>query len=167
MLTGTASANCIEVIPFGSPVLAIKGKVEAVIPLKESSVRADIFIPAEAFCFGNELSILQGASLIYQFLFNKLVQINIYLLSDTPTLIKWAESAYGEAVKTKDFYSKPKAVKLIWDRPGRRVIYSLQPGKGEVAEYLTVKSLRHDDLIEKYQKDHEEFPEGGGGPVMR
>lgn len=166
LLQSTATANCIEIIPYGSPVSAIKARTEASRSLGKSSVRSDIFVPVEELCNGSELEILRGASVLYIFLFNKLVHINIYLLSDAPKLIDWVERFYGEAVKAKDFYSQPTAGKLVWDRPGKNIIYSIKPGKGEVSELLAIKSISHENLFNKFHNYMEKIQGAGGGLLL-
>ena len=83
-------------------------------------------------------------------------------LSESPILVNWAESIYGEKEKKpRSFYAKKPNTAWVWDNFNAVVFYSIAPDYEGVVESIVIQSRRHQRYFEKFSKEEEKLLQGG------
>jgi len=152
-LIGSVHARCnLELFRFGSSYGEIEKQLGN-IPKTSASNEHRLFMPAERIC--KEERNLDGSPVFFMFADDKLVQIVVsrYTIyeQEEPSLIKWAESIYGEKEnKPKSFYAKKPDASFYWDSFNSLTHYFIENDESGFRENVIIESRRHKKLIEKF-----------------
>jgi len=100
-----------------------------------------------------------GAHIIMIFLYDKLVELNLYKFiesGDNPGLIYWAESVYGEKnPKPPSFYEPEPSAFWFWRGLDSTASYSLESIAYGIDELVTIQTNKYQDLYSKYSAELE------------
>jgi len=159
LLVSSVQARCnLELFRFGSSVEEIKTQLNlpegGMLPIMNGESKNVVFIPGEEVC--KDEKHFEGAPVNFVFLYDKLVEIQTVRLSESPTLIKWAESIYGEKdKKPKSFYDVKPNAQWLWDNFNATIAYSISPDASDVVESIIIQSRKHQRYFEKFAKEDE------------
>ena len=164
LIATSVQARCnLELFRFGSSVAEVERQVtgsKIAIPDAEDISRHELFYPGEEIC-KNEKA-FESAPINFVFLYDKLVEIQVVRLSESPILVNWAESIYGEKEKKpRSFYAKKPNTAWVWDNFNAVVFYSIAPDYEGVVESIVIQSRRHQRYFEKFSKEEEKLLQGG------
>lgn len=143
-----------ELISFGSSVKEVAKKFDDKF-LFPSEIPEDIpmlpvFVPGEELC--RDEKAFQGTGVEFIFLFGDLVEIRIDKISESATLLSWAENLYGvKKDKPMSFFlDRPKA-EWQWDKFNSTISYSIDPDiDNQLTESVIIQSARHKKLFEEF-----------------
>jgi len=159
VFVSSVQARCnLELFRFGSSAEEIKKQLNlpegGMLPMMGGEFRNVVFIPGEEVC--KDEKAFEGAPINFVFLYDKLVEIQTVRLSEKPTLIKWAESIYGEKdKKPKSFYDAKPNAQWLWDNFNATIAYSISPDADDVVESIIIQSRKHQRYFEKFAKEEE------------
>ena len=113
-----------------------------------------LFVPGSDVCEGQKVFL--GAPVIFTFLYNKLVQIEVNRLSKKSLLGAWAESVYGvKSNKPRSYFSSEPNAQWHWDKSAAVITYSIVTYGIERDEYIQIQSKRHEELFAKWAEEEE------------
>ncbi|HJO62980.1 MAG TPA: hypothetical protein QF571_09205 [Desulfobacterales bacterium] len=170
MAAAHAPACNIERFRFGSSPDSVRDRIGMAMPKKgllpeqdngldaeEPTERPDrevIAVAGEEACRYTRL--FKKTEVDFHFLFDRLVQIQIRLTTEKPSLIEWAEKKYGVVKnKPRSFFAKRKNAEFFWDKKDTLVFYFVHTVAGKTSEYLEITSKKHDALFEKNAEKEE------------
>lgn len=166
LIHGSAYAACnLELVRFGASSEEVQKKFPEALPMLggPDAPQSMLSIPGEVVC-KHEKSFV-SAPVQYVFLYGELVEINVIRLSDSPALLGWVESAYGEKTgKPDSLYSDEPNGQLIWDTFNSVVLYSYTTNGDDRIEEVRIHSRRHEKLYQKFAKEEEQALESGKWP---
>lgn len=120
-------------------------------------------VPGEIVCQGENEFL--GVPIQYVFLYGELVEINVFRLSEDPSLLSWVETVYGEKVdKPHNLYSAEPNGQLLWDTPNSVIVYSFTAQGTDRTEVIRIQSRRHERHYARYAREEEEAIETGIWP---
>ena len=77
-------------------------------------------------------------------------------VSESPSLITWAESIYGEIEnKPNSFYQEKPIARWFWENSNALISYSIESVYEEVIETIIIQSLKHQKNYEKFAIEQE------------
>jgi hypothetical protein len=162
LLTPVAHAVCsLEQVRFGSSIRTVTkelalpaGMREPPVSAKES--RQDLFVPGEEIC-PRDLE-FKGTPVTFVFLYGELVEIQAMRFSVSPTLVVWAEAAYGiKKDKPRSFDGPEPNAQWVWDTGKAAIAYSITTANGEMIESFTIQSKKHSRNFQKYYMQQEKL----------
>jgi len=110
--------------------------------------REVVIAPGEKVCKNEK--IFKDFPVEFLLLDDKLVEIRINRLSESPIIIKWAESIYGKKQnKPNSFYSEKPIAHWFWENSNALIIYSIESYENEVFELMIIQSLKHQKYFDK------------------
>jgi len=169
LIYSSANASCnLELIRFGSSPEKVQKEFPEVLPMLggADAPQSMLSIPGELACKSEKSFV--GAPVQYLFLYGELVEINITRLSDSPRLLGWVESVYGEKIgKPDSLYSDEPNGQLIWDTFNSVVLYSYTTNGDDRIEDVSIQSRRHELLYQRFAKEEEKALESGEWPWMK
>ena len=113
-----------------------------------------LFVPGSDVCAGEKVFL--GTPVIFTFLYNKLVQIEVNRLSKKSLLGAWAESVYGvKSNKPTSYFSSEPNAQWHWDKSTAVITYSIVTYGAERHEYIQIQSKRHEELFAKWAEEEE------------
>lgn len=152
-LISSVHARCnLELFRFGSSYSEIEKQLGGV-PKTSASNEHRLFMPAELIC--KDEKNLDGSPIFFMFAEGKLVQIVVsrYTIyeQEEPSLIKWAESTYGDREnKPKSFYAAKPEASFYWDSFNSLTHYFIENDESGFRENVIIESRRHKKLLEKF-----------------
>ena len=161
LLSGNVLAACsLERFRLGASYEELQEQLEFAplfpfAPLGATPVSEQIlFVPGEEVC--SQEKAFEGAPVLFTFLSNKLVQIEVERLSQTPILAKWAESVYGvKPDKPRSFFASKPNAQWLWEFPRAVIVYSITTNEAGKTEYFQIQSKHHQALFEKWASEME------------
>ena len=113
-----------------------------------------LFVPGSDVCTGEKVFL--GSPVIFTFLYDKLVQIEVERLSKKALLGAWAESVYGvKSNKPRSYFSSEPNAQWHWDKSTAVITYSIVTYGIERDEYIQIQSKRHEELFAKQAEEEE------------
>lgn len=113
-----------------------------------------LFVPGSEVCAGEKA--FQRTHVIFTFLYDKLVQIEVNLLSKKSLLGAWAESVYGvKSNKPRSYFSSEPNAQWHWDKNEAVITYSIVTFGTERDEFIQIQSKRHGELFAKWAEEEE------------
>ena len=89
---------------------------------------------------------------------DKLVEIQVMRFSESPVLIDWLESVYGEkSNKPNSLYFQQLNAQLSWENSNAVIAYSAEYVSNEVMESFIIQSLNHQKDFERFSKELEDL----------
>ena len=105
-----------------------------------------LFAPGEEVCKSEKA--FQGVPIHFVFLYNELVHIELMGISESPSLITWAESIYGEIEnKPNSFYEEKPIARWFWENSNALISYSIESVYEEVVETMIIQSLKSSEEL--------------------
>jgi len=155
----SVQASCdLKSFQFGASYKSIVSKLnldsEFVEPEIKGASNQFLFAPGEEVCKSEKA--FQGIPIHFLFLYNDLVQIELMGVSESPSLITWAESIYGEIEnKPNSFYQEKPIARWFWENSNALISYSIESVYEEVIETIIIQSLKHQKSYEKFSIEQE------------
>lgn len=113
-----------------------------------------LLVPGNDVCTGEKVFL--GSPVIFTFLYDKLVQIEVERLSKKALLGQWAESVYGvKSNKPRSYFSAEPNAQWHWDKSEAVITYSIVTYGAERHEYIQIQSKRHEELFAKWAEEEE------------
>ena len=159
LFIGSVQAKCdLKSFQFGASYKSIVSKLnidsEFVEPEIKGASHQFLFAPGEEVCKSEKA--FQGVPIHFVFLYNDLVQIELMGVSESPSLITWAESIYGEIEnKPNSFYEEKPVARWFWENSNVLISYSIESVYEEVFETMIIQSLKHQKSYEKFAIEQE------------
>ena len=159
LFIGSVQAKCdLKSFQFGASYKSIVSKLNIDSELVEPEIKGAshqlLFAPGEEVCKSEKA--FQGVPIHFVFLYNDLVQIELMGVSESPSLITWAESIYGEIEnKPNSFYQEKPIARLFWENSNALISYSIESVYEEVIETMIIQSLKHQKSYEKFAIEQE------------
>jgi len=157
---GNAQAKCdLESFSFGISHKALMSKLKLSAEFDQPYVQGQpqqmVFAPGEEVCKSEE--ILEGVPIHFKFLYDKLVEIQMMEISESPTLFEWAESIYGENNnKPNSFYYNQPVAHWNWESSKAIISYSVESISDQVIESIVIQSTNHQKYFERFSKAQED-----------
>jgi len=127
---------------------------EFVEPKEEGAPMQMVFAPGEFVCKNEK--IFEYVPVIFLLLYDKLVEIQIMYVSESPALIDWAESIYGiKQNKPNTFYDNLPNAQWLWEKSNESISYSIGANANEVIESVIIQSLKHQKYFDRFAKFEE------------
>ena len=143
-----------ELISFGSSVKEVANKFDDkfLFPpdIPEDIPMVPVFVPGEMVC--KDEKAFKGAGLEFIFFSGELVEIKIDKISESATLLFWAENLYGvKKDKPMSFFLDSPKAEWQWNKFNSTISYSIQPDiDNQLTESVIIQSARHKKLFEEY-----------------
>jgi len=159
LFIGSVQAKCdLGTFRFGTSYNALVSKLnldEEFMQDKTKGVSEQfVSAPGEEVC-KNEKA-LKNSSIHFLFLYDKLVEIKIMTLSETPILFAWAESIYGvKENKPNSFYGAQPIAHWLWETSSAVISYSVESMSSEVVELIGVQSINHQKSFARFAIEQE------------
>ena len=153
ILISSVQARCnLELFRFGSSYSEIEKQLGNM-PKISASNENMLFAPGELVCKDDKS--LARSPVFFIFVNDKLVQMVVkrYTMygKGELSLIKWAESIYGEREnKPKSFYAKKPDASFYWDSFNSLTHYFIENDESGFRENVVIESRRHKKLIKDF-----------------
>ena len=157
---GSVQAACdLQSFRFGISHKALMDKLKLddfyVMPKIVGASKQEVYAPGEKVC-KNEKS-FEGAGIEFVLLYDKLVEIQISKLSESPSLVNWAESVFGvKPDKPTNFFDAKPNAQWLWVDSKSVIYYSIEPDAESLLEMVVIQSRNHQSYFSKFGKEQEE-----------
>jgi hypothetical protein len=141
-IIGSVHARCdLDSLQFGISHKALIDKLKLDAEITEPEIKGApkqiVYVPGSEACKGEIM--FENVTIHFVFIFNKLVGINLMVISESPTLVNWAESTYGvKSNKPSSFYDDIPNALWFWEKSDATISYSIASDGEFIEESIAI-----------------------------